>query len=288
MQTELAIDKGKVEEFIADTPGLNKDFERILRRVKQNTGVDVKLYRTATLERRMSLRLAATKSKSYKEYLSVLRKDPAEYEVFLQTLTIPVSDFFRDKDIYKNLKTRVLPAIIHRVEKRRRKRIRIWSVGCSKGQEPYSLAMLLLDVLGAQEVELGFTIQATDLNRTFLKKANAGLYTQLEVKNVPRMYLREYFFKNDKTYHIKPSVKKLVRFKHQDLIREKPGGAFDLILCRNVLIFFKSHLRKKIMGNFHSSLYKEGILVLGTAESPNDERLFRCLSSPDHFFQKVH
>lgn len=287
MQTEVGINKKKVECSFLDRLGPAEDFDRILARVRQKTGVDVQLYRTATLERRMSLRLTATRSKSYREYLDVLRKNPAEYKDFLQTLTIPVTDFFRDKDIYKNLKARVLPAIINRAEVLRRKRISIWSVGCSKGQEPYSLAMLLLKILSTRQAELRFTIQATDLNHTLLKKANAGVYTLPEVKSVPRTYLRDYFFKNGNMYHIKPSVKRLVKFRHQDLIREKPGGKFDLILCRNVLIFFKPRLRENVLKNFHSSLCKEGILVLGTAESLNDERLFHCLSPRDHFFQKV-
>lgn len=287
MQPEVGISKKKGENSFPDRLEPAEDFDRILAQVRQKTGVDVQLYRTATLERRMSLRLAATRSKSYREYLAVLKKNPAEYKDFLQTLTIPVTDFFRDKDIYKNLKVRVLPAIINRAEMLKRKRISIWSVGCSKGQEPYSLAMLLLKILGTRQAELRFAIQATDLNNTLLKKANAGAYTLPEVKSVPRTYLRDYFSKNGNMYHIKPSVRRLVKFRHQDLIREKPGGKFDLILCRNVLIFFKPRLRQNVLKNFHSSLCEKGILVLGTAESLNDKRLFHCLSPRDHFFQKV-
>lgn len=266
---------------------LENDLTSIVKEIDRVTGVDTSLYRESTLKRRLGLRLTATNSKNYKEYLKVLKQNASEYEVFLQTLTINVTDFFRDKEVYFSLKRNILPKLIQRARDLNRKRIRIWSTGCSRGQEPYSMAILFHVMLDGGIKDFQVAIHATDLDEIALQKAKSGLYTGTEVKNVPKTYLKKYFLKKNGYYQLKKEVKRLVRFKQLDLIKESLPGKFDLILCRNLLIFFEPQLQKILFEKFNSSLKAEGILVLGKSETVSYDSLFNCISPKDHFYLKA-
>ena len=249
--------------------------------------MDTTLYRESTLKRRLGLRLMATNTKNYKEYLKLLKNDANEYEAFLQTLTINVTDFFRDKDVYVSIKRNILPKLLQKAKARNRKRVRIWSMGCSRGQEPYSLAILFNAILDGGMQDYQIAIHATDLDDIAIQKARTGLYTGNEVKNVPKGYLKKYFYNKNGFYGLKKEVKKLVRFKQLDLIKECLPGKFDLILCRNLLIFFEPQLQKLIFEKINASLKTEGILVLGKSETVSYDYLFTCISPKDHFYLKA-
>jgi chemotaxis protein methyltransferase CheR len=263
-------------------------FKKIINRVHKVSGLDVRGYRESTLKRRLERRLLATQSRSYKEYLAFLKKDPSECHKFLDSLSINVTDFFRDKTVFLALKRKILPPMIEKALSEQRKRIRVWSVACSGGQEPYSLAITLNEIIENQGKDLKFKILATDLNELVLKKARTARYTKKEIKNVPKRYLDKYFVRIDKNeFEIKENIRKLIKVRKHDLISGEMKGKFHLILCRNLLIFLTPGLQSKVLKKMHASLKKEGILVLGTAETPRDENLFKCLSPRDHIFQKM-
>jgi chemotaxis methyl-accepting protein methylase len=265
-----------------------KALSRILTQINRVTSFDARQYRAATLQRRLERRLMVTKSKSFKEYLALLKKDPSESHKFLDDLSINVSDFFRDKRIFITLKEKILPNLLEEISAHRGKRIRIWSIGCAKGQEPYSLAMILKDTMEKEKKELNISIHATDINKALLKHASQGLYQKKEIKNIPKKYLDKYFVKMNKDeFQTKDNIRKLIKFRQHNIISEDISGKFHLILCRNLFIFFTPELQKKTFNKIHSSLKKDGILVLGTAETPKDGNLFRNLSSRDHIYQKI-
>jgi len=265
-----------------------KVLRRILHQINSVTGFDARQYRAPTLKRRLERRLLATKSKSYNEYLSLLKKDPTESHKFLDDLSINVSDFFRDRRIFVTLREKILPNMLEEISAKRGKRIRIWSIGCAKGQEPYSLAMILKDIMENEKEELEISIHATDIKKALLKHASKGLYQKTEMKNVPQKYLDRYFAKINKSeFQIKEDLRKLIKFRQHNIISENISGKFHLILCRNLFIFFTPELQKRTFIKIHSSLKKDGILVLGTAETPKGGKLFRNLSSRDHIYQKI-
>ena len=269
-------------------PGDEKKFKSIINLVHKVTGFDARGYRESTLKRRLGRRLLATKSKNYKEYLAFLKKNPSECHSFLDALSINVTDFFRDKTVFLTLKRKILPSMIEKLLSEQRKRMRIWSIACSGGQEPYSLAMTLNEIIENQRKGLKFIIFATDLNEAVLKKTRTARYTKKEIKNVPKIYINKYFAKSDKNeFEIKENIRKLIKVRKHDLIDGKMEGKFHLILCRNLLIFLTPGLQSEVLKKMHASLKKEGILVLGTAETPKNENLFRCLSPQDHIYQKM-
>lgn len=269
-------------------PEDERKFKSIINLVHKVTGFNAREYRESTLKRRLERRLLATKSKSYKEYLAFLKKDPSECHNFLDALSINVTDFFRDRTVFLTLKRKILPAMIEKLLSEQRKRMRIWSVACSGGQEPYSLAFTLSEIIENQKKELKFKILATDLNEAVLKKARTARYTKKEVKNIPKKYLDKYFAKIDKNeFEIKENIRKLIKVRKHDLIDGEMEGKFHLVLCRNLLIFLTPRLQSEVLKKINFSLKKEGVLVLGTAETPRNENLFRCLSPRDHIYQKM-
>jgi chemotaxis protein methyltransferase CheR len=258
----------------------------VLKEIDRVKGFDACQYRETTLIRRLGLRLSATKSKNYQDYLKVLKQNPSEIDTFIQTLTINVTDFFRDNDTYQILKKEILPELIQKAAATKRKRILSWSLASSRGQEPYSLAMLFHSVLGEKIKDFDIRILATDLDGVALEKAKCGVYTASDVKNVPRSLLNQYFMRKKGEYEVKPSLKDLIRFRQLDVIKSTPAGKFDLVLCRNIFIFFQRELQMKIIEKIHSALKRDSILVLGKAEALCDDNLFHTLFARHRIYQK--
>ncbi|MGB8952553.1 MAG: protein-glutamate O-methyltransferase CheR [Candidatus Aminicenantales bacterium] len=265
-----------------------KHLRKLLNHIARVTGFNARDYRPTTLRRRLEWRLIATGSKSYGDYLAHLKTHPSECFKFLDALFINVTEFFRDKRIFQCLKKKILPALLDKTVARKQKRLSIWSIACSKGQEPYSLAMTLDDLLEKRKDNIQISVTATDVSRTVIKQAQLAHYKKSEMKNVPREYQQKYFKKmKNGDYKIVDSLKRSVRFKCHDLIQEDGLGKFHLISCRNLLIFFNTKQQNRMFKKIHSALNKHGILVLGSAETPKEEGLFHCISSRNHIYQKT-
>lgn len=264
----------------------SKELSRVLEEIERITDFDARMYRNSTLVRRIGLRMQITNSKNYKDYLECLRRDQAEFNKFLEALTINVSDFFRDRWVFRTLRKKILPELFESIKERNQKRIRIWSVGCAKGQEPYSLAILLHEMLNDRISDYQIIIQATDMSREALESAKTGFYSDKEIKSMPKKYLDKYFERQNGGCQIKNDLRNLVRFQHHDLIKGRSLGKFHLILCRNLFIFFQPPLQQNMFEKIHSSLKPNGVLVLGSAEAPRDEELFQTLFSQDRIYQK--
>lgn len=262
--------------------------KKVLNQIRETTEFNAEGYRPSTLKRRLAWRISVTNSIDYKGYLAHLKANPSECYKFMDAMSIKVSDFFRDRGVFFYLKKNILPELVDKIANTRSKRLTIWSIACSRGQEPYSLAMILDELIKRKKEKIKVSIQATDMSRVSLKQAKLAQYEKAEMKNIPHDYIKKYFKKSDNNhYRVTDSIRKMVKFKLHDFIQEKSLGKFHLISCRNLLIFFSLEQQNEVFKKIYSSLARQGILVLGKSETSRNETLFHCLSSKNHIYRKA-
>ncbi len=261
----------------------------IVRRVKQIIGnvksMDVSGYKDDFVARRIKARMIALGIKSYSEYLRYLQSNRSEVDKLLDSLSINVSEFFRDPWVWNVLST-ILKKIIF---SKKIKVVRIWSAGCSKGEEPYTISILLHEILGSKIKEYSITIYATDIDKDALKWGEKGVYEESSLKNVSKALLRKYFVKiGPTTYIVKPEIKRIIKFRRHDMIKDPPYMFLDAVFCRNVLIYFNKELQESVLRKFHYALREGGILVLGASEYifGNVLKLFKPLNTRARIFLK--
>lgn len=257
-------------------------FRKILSLLRIRTGTDFTYYKQTTIRRRILRRMAINKNKKPAAYLTYLRENRNEQDVLYQDLLIPVTSFFRDVDVFDNLCERVMPLLIQ--NKKENESIRLWSAGCSTGQEAYSLVICLQEYLnanpainGGQEINPEIKIQlfATDISEPAIAKARKGIYTKSEVENVSPKRLKEFFAKTKTGYQINKEIREMCVFAVHNFLSDPPFGNMDIISCRNVLIYLQPYLQKKALTTFHYSLKESGYLLLGKSETTT--------SLPEHF-----
>jgi chemotaxis methyl-accepting protein methylase len=272
----------------------DKDLQQLLQKVFEERGFDFRQYKISMLKRRLARRLTATRSESYRDYAGILDAHPEEYDKLFNDLTINVSRFFRNPLAFELLYKVVLPDMIEYKQRSMDNMMRIWSAGCANGEESYSIAILLLELLGEKLKNYNITIYATDIDTDALDNATTGIYSGESVAEVKKGLLDKYFH-FDGNYRIKEYVKELADFSYHDLTSEKfiaPTKSvfvnFDLILCRNVLIYFSRTLQERIFNNFKNDLNKKGYLILGEAETlPDDMKSsFVCIDNLSKIYQK--
>jgi len=249
----------------------------ILKELRRMRGLDLSGYRRNVIEKRIIARIAEL-NMSLSDYHAYLRTSPAECDRLIDALLINVSSFFRDPLCYEVLAWNILPRIIEKKRKNRNREIRVWSAGCATGEEPYSIAILVAEIMAHEEPDWTPYVFATDISRKALAAARDGLYFQENLENVKLGIVEKYFTRRDDRYGIRDSIRKMVSFSSDDLASETrfaPSdsvfGTFDLILCRNVLIYFSPDLQKKVFRKLCMALDNGGYLVLGRAESPGPD-----------------
>lgn len=232
--------------------------------------------------------MRARGARDYNAYADLLRSDPLEYEELMRDLTINVTHFFRDEAVFRALEDEVLPLIIYHKVKSGGSSIRIWSAGCSSGEEPYSLAILMRELLEEEFDNFSVTIVASDIDEGVLEKAKKGQYLPRQVVNVPPPYLARHFTIDDGMYQISPEIRDMVQFRNIDLFTATAGSHFDMILCRNVVIYFTRDMQEKLYMKFHRSLRPGGYLVMGNTETLAGEAatLFNPTHSRERIYQK--
>ncbi len=217
-------------------------------------------------------------------YLHLLRHDRDEVNRLFEDLLITVTEFFRDPEVFEALATRIIPEIFQR--KGDGDRVRVWSVGCSTGEEAYSLAILLLEEAARRQVHPHLQIFASDLHESSLKKAREGLYPDSIAADVSEERLNRYFLKEEGAYRVRKEVRELVVFAPHNLLSDPPFSHVDLVVCRNLLIYLQRGVQQDIIALFHYALSLDGILVLGSSETVDHSDLFvcedkrRCVVSP--------
>ncbi len=268
----MKINKSEVqtgEEKIKIVRDLEKEpaFELLKRAITESTGFNCEQYKEAHFKRRVNVRVRATNSENYEEYIRLLKKNSAEHEHLIKALTINISEFFRNPETFGVIEKEVLPFLIKSRSDSLVKSIHIWSAGCATGEEVYSLAILLHKVLGRDFDKYRISIIGTDIDNFSLEKARKGIYRENVLKNVDSSTKRNYFLKQGETYQVSDQLKNMIRFKRHDMISESLTDHFDLIICRNVMIYFKKEIQEELQLNFHKVLNRGGFFIIGKAET---------------------
>lgn len=264
-------------------------YRQILALLRVSKGTDFTYYKQSTIRRRILRRTAITKTVEPSTYLKYLRQDKKEMDVLYMDLLIPVTEFFRNPEIYDELHKNVIPTIIE--NKTSDDTIRVWVAGCSTGQEAYSLAIAFHEVMVGNAVSATFQkvqVFATDLSGPAIEKARSGIYSKSEVKGVPPDQLQRYFTKNNNGYQVNKSIRSSCVFAVHDFLKDPPFSKMDLISCRNVLIYLDSYLQKKALTTFHYALNPNGILWLGKSETTSGAKShFKAIDKKGKLFSRL-
>ncbi|MHB8157667.1 MAG: CheR family methyltransferase [Desulfocucumaceae bacterium] len=233
------------------------EFDDFKSKMLSSFRLDLNSYKEAQLKRRLDSLLARQKIKNYAELFQLLTSDRMAYQTFLDHLTINVSEFFRDPHRWMDLENKVFPELL-----KSRATLKIWSAACSIGAEPYSLAILLDELSFSKSHRL----DATDIDKTILDTAAVGKYNQDAIRNVTRERIARYFTVQGNNYLINENIKKKVSFRGHDLLSDSYNTGYDLIVCRNVTIYFTREAQDKINKGFSHSLNPGGFLYIGGSE----------------------
>ena len=240
-------------------------FTRILHELQRRHGVDFFRYKTSTLSRRITRRMIATKSRSLEEYAEALVADDRELAHLFHDVLIGVSHFFRDPEAFDDLRDCLRGYIDARPEPI----LRFWSVGCSTGEEPYSLAILLAELLGDSLDDYRIQIFATDVNERSIDRARRGRFSALEISGLPDEVRDRHFTLRDGQYEVSKHLKQMIVFSQHDVMHDPPFLRQDLVVCRNVLIYLGPDAQDAMLNLFHYVSNPGGLLFLGRAEQPS-------------------
>jgi chemotaxis protein methyltransferase CheR len=278
------------EMNVMDKPGTHDDnyFPFIKKKILRDTSLDLHQYKDKYIRRRIAVRMHAKKVSTYRDYMRLLSSEPSEYDNLLRDLTINVTHFFRDPEVFHILEEEYLPLMIYDKVQNNRKIIRIWSAGCASGEEPYSLAIILHDLFGNDLKAFTISILATDIDENSLEAAKTGIYPPEQVEKIRLGFLNSYFRFDGEMYHLSDEIKDMVRFKKMDLFTHPKMGNFDIIVCRNVLIYFTKEMQQKLFEIFYNTLNCGGYLVLGKTESLSGEiqGKFHAMNIRERIYQK--
>ncbi len=239
-------------------------FKKTLLLLRNHSGVDFSLYKSTTIRRRMTRRMVLNKLNSIEDYVGFLRGNAKELDALYSDVLISVTSFFRNPQAFDFLKRKIFPQLL---QQRAHEPIRVWVLGCSTGQEAYSIAMVFTEVAENAPRRRNLQVFATDLNQALLDKARHGLYAKTLAQDISPDRLRRFFVEEDGGYRIIKPLREMVVFARQNLINDPPFSRMDLISCRNLLIYLEPSLQRKAMPTFHYALKPGGFLFLGASES---------------------
>ena len=251
----------------AQSTGDAFDLSELIWFVQSRCGMDLSRYRPSCIRRRVLHRLSMLGCRSLGSYVGYLNEHPGEVEELLNVVTIHVTGYFRDRDVYDTLEERIFPKIIERKRSTHQKLIRIWSAGCSTGEETYSTVIALIHHLGGRSGDYRVEMYGTDISEESCRIARRGYYSREKVSGIPLALLKRYFSIDGSGYRITQEIRRHVKFAVHDLFSEPPFSMLDLVICRNVLIHFDHEVRGDVLANFHGALCDDGFFVLGKSEA---------------------
>ncbi len=265
----------------------NAELRALVRKIHTEHGLDLSKYKLSFIQRRIATRLRATGAPSYAAYMRLL--DDEEYSRLLDALTVNLTFFFRDTSTFEALREEVLRPLITQRRAQGYKVLRVWSAGCAGGEEPYSVAIMLHQLLQREIDQWDIRILGTDIDEKKLAQARQAVYTAFSFKGTHWPHLDMYVRRRGSSYTLIPEVTRMVHFRRHDLIADAPPGRFDVILCRNVLIYLKRSQQALILKRLHRALRSNGVLVLGKTEilPPSVTNLYTPLNLKEHIYRKL-
>ncbi len=268
-------------------PISDEELQVLIEKISLDHSWDLSQYKWPTLKRRVFTRMNEAKCHSPEEYYELVSENEEEYTKLINALTVNYTYWFRDELAWNQI-LRIMDEKAHAKEGGT---VRIWSAGCSTGEEPYSLAILAQKIKNLRETDefkISFRIYATDIDQAALEKAKAGVYDNQNV-NIDPDELEHYFDDLGDQYSIKQELKQMVHFDRLDLSKDEYPRYQDIILCRNVMIYFDKDLQKKVLQNFYYAMKEDGYLVNGKSEvlPISTKHLFEIIDLEEHIFQKI-
>jgi two-component system CheB/CheR fusion protein len=260
-------------------------FERLLQYLKESRAFDFTGYKRASLMRRVRHQMQQVGIDSFDDYHDYLQVHPDEFTALFNTILINVTSFFRDEDAWAYLAETALPRLLDAVGDGP---IRVWSAGCATGQEAYSLAMVLVEAIGAPDYRQRVKIYATDVDEDALMIARQATYTEKELQGLPEGYLERYFEQLNGRYAFRKELRRNVIFGRNDMVQDAPISRIDLLACRNSLMYFNAETQSRIVSRLGFALKPDGVLFLGKAEMLlNHTAIFEPLDLKRRFFRKA-
>jgi chemotaxis protein methyltransferase CheR len=257
-----------------------QDYEQFKTNFFKLSFIDLNLYKENQMKRRITAIAEKYGFSSYCSFLNEMKRNRELYNIFINYLTINVSEFYRNPNQWAVFENKILKEIS---KYKNLSDIRIWSAACSTGDEPYTVVMILNKYIPLSRIN----ILATDIDTEAMQKAKTGIYSKRSLKEIPAEFLRKYFNKIDEEfYQISDRIKKCVCFRKHNLLRDPYPPNMDIIICRNVLIYFTEEAKKNIYKNFSKSLVKNGILFVGSTEQIMDCQKYGIKQIGTFFYQK--
>ncbi|HET7616403.1 MAG TPA: protein-glutamate O-methyltransferase CheR [Bacillales bacterium] len=257
---------------------MTDDYEWFVRRITALHGIDLSMYKEMQMKRRLSALRDQHGYADFHAFHEAIMADADLLKVFLDKITINVSSFYRNMKRWTVFEKNVLPRLL-----KGRDRLNVWSAACSTGEEPYTLAMILSKRLPQGKV----TILATDMDEQALKKAKSGQYSERSLQELPAEIKLEFFEKKEHSWVIDEKIKRWVHFERHNLLTDPFPGGLDLVVCRNVLIYFTNEAKSGLYGKFNESLSPGGILFVGSTEQIFDPEQYGFHSDETFFYRKT-
>jgi two-component system CheB/CheR fusion protein len=276
---------------------LEPEAETILRKIfilmRAQTGHDFSMYKRNTIMRRIERRMAVLQIETMEGFLKQLQRSPGEVEALFRDLLIGVTSFFRDPDSFKALEEAVLPRLF--ADREEHAAIRIWVPGCATGEEAYSIAILLREAMESRKHNLKVQVFASDIDSHALGIARVGVYPASVAADIPPRLFSRYFVPENEgeggkagSYRVHKTIRDMLIFSEQSMIKDPPFSKLDLVSCRNLLIYMGSELQKRIIPLFHYALNPGGFLMLGTSETVGEfSELFTPVDRKAKLYQRV-
>ncbi|AEX86025.1 chemotaxis protein CheR [Marinitoga sp. 1135] len=268
------------EKSLYTSPYDDNEYKWLLDNIAKHFELDLRGYKQHRVRRRIDMIMRKYSYKDYKTYFNDLKKDPKKWDEFLDKLTINVTEFFRNPEKWEYLKKNVLP----RLMKESGSKTKLWSAGCSTGEEPYTLSIILEELKAPKTIK----VMATDLDKFVIAKAKRGVYSSRSLVNISEDLKNKYFKKvGPDSYEVSPIIKSRVVFKQHNLLMDPFEKNLDLIVCRNVVIYFDMEAKNGLYKNFAASLRKGGVLFVGSTERIFNYRSLGLEVIEPFFYQKV-
>lgn len=257
------------------TASIDQDYQLFVSNIRKRIGIDLSLYKEAQMKRRLTSLRDKRGFSNFEDFFNMLWKNETLYAEFLDKMTINVSEFFRNNSRWQVLIDKAIPTI------NKDKKVKAWSAACSTGEEPYTLSMIFKHYFPETKID----ILATDLDETVINKAKNAVYTERSLKETPEIIIKKYFKQENNLYTVVNEVTKEIRFKKQDLLVDHFENNFDLIICRNVIIYFTDEAKHKLYRKFSDALRVGGILFVGSTEQIFNPSLYD-LEPVDNFLYR--
>lgn len=277
---------GLLPHHEAQAADSGSELERALEVVRRRTGRDFSTYKRGTMERRILRRAGLRRCQNLGGYLALLEEDPHEVERLAEDLLIGFTSFFRDPALWTQLAEVVLPGLLRQDQTQRP--LRIWVAGCAGGQEAYSMAILVTEVMAAQQIRRQVQIFATDIDQRACDRARKGRFPAASAAEIDRRRLTQHFVEQGEGYRIAQSIRDLITFAHHDLLTDPPFSHIDLVSCRNVLIYLGQQAQDQVLRRLHFALRPGGVLVLGSAETIQRlGQLYAVVDEPQRIYRRL-